>query len=92
MHVGLSSESPLLRVLREELGDRELPCFFGAVSQVTFGKEQAEGHKHAEEVIVPSGEKVKVSVAPVGKNKCPRCWMRGSFDHLCPRCDAVLRK
>ena len=91
MNVELAANSTLSRVF-SDLGE-ELPCFFGAVSQVTVNSNLAEPRQHSEEVTLPaSGEKATVSVAPIGLNKCPRCWLRGNFELLCPRCTSTVSK
>lgn len=91
VHVSLAPDSALKRVLKEHLGEQEMPCFFGAVSQVTLDKEPIQHRQHSEEIVLPNGEKASVSVAPIGLNKCPRCWIRGEFEDLCPRCKVVMQ-
>jgi hypothetical protein len=84
----LAPNSALRSVILNLLGAQETPCFFGAVSEVTFDA-QDEARQHREEVVLPGGEKAIVSVAAIGLNKCPRCWVRGNFEHMCHRCTLV---
>jgi isoleucyl-tRNA synthetase len=89
VHLVLSSaalDKPL-----ELLGAQETACFFGSVSQVDVTRDGASVKSaFQEQVHLENGiGKVVVAVDAVGQNKCPRCWTRGGFEHLCPRCSTI---
>ncbi len=75
------------------LGPQETACFFGAVSEVRILRNHGEkiDAPFQETIELESGEKVLVTVEALGKNKCPRCWTRGSFERCCPRCAPLVK-
>jgi hypothetical protein len=92
VRLNIAANSKLLKPL--EALHEELACFFGAVSRAVISEEKAqEKSKYQETLTLQDGsEQVVVTVAPIEGNKCPRCWVRGDFQHFCQRCDVLERK
>ena len=80
-----------LRAPLEALGE-ETPCFFGAVSAVRLVDSLSSevGSAYSTTVqLLDGSESVGLAVTTVteGSSKCPRCWVRGTFEtEFCARC------